>query len=50
MKKIYTYLMMLTVSALIISCNEEWSGEQYEHYISFKAPIRRTKQLLIRCL
>ena len=39
MKKIYTYLMMLTVSALIISCNEEWSGEQYEHYISFKAPI-----------
>ena len=24
MKKIYTYLMMLTVSALIISCNEEW--------------------------
>lgn len=25
--------------ALTTSCNDEWTEEQYEHYISFKAPI-----------
>ena len=39
MKKIYTYLMMLTVSVLIISCNAEWDEEQYEQYVSFSAPV-----------
>lgn len=25
--------------ALTTSCNDEWTEEQYEHYVSFKAPI-----------
>ena len=39
MKKIYTYLMILTMSVFVISCNSEWDEEQYEQYISFKAPV-----------
>ena len=27
------------MSVLVISCNSEWDGEQYEQYISFKAPV-----------
>ena len=31
--------MILTMSVLVISCNSEWDEEQYEQYISFKAPV-----------
>lgn len=27
------------MSVLVISCNSEWDEEQYEQYISFKAPV-----------
>lgn len=39
MKNIYAYLMILTTVALSTACNNEWEDEQYEQYISFKAPI-----------
>lgn len=39
MKKICTYLIILVTVALSTSCNNEWEDEQYEQYISFKAPI-----------
>lgn len=42
MKKIYTYLVVLASAMLATSCNEEWNDEQYEQYISFKAPINDT--------
>lgn len=39
MKKIYLYAIALVASLLSISCNDEWKDEQYEQYVSFKAPI-----------
>ena len=39
MKLKYSLLYALVLTNLCSSCNEEWSGEQYEHYVSFKAPI-----------
>lgn len=38
MKKIYYLFMPLTL-LLCSSCNDEWKDEQYEHYVSFKAPL-----------
>lgn len=38
MKK--TYILWLILHALLLSaCNDEWKEEQYERYISFKAPL-----------
>lgn len=42
MKKIYTYLAVLAAAALSASCNDEWKEEQYEQYVSFKAPVGDT--------
>lgn len=39
MKLRYSLIYALALASLCSSCNEEWSGEQYAHYISFKAPI-----------
>ena len=39
MRKIYVYLIILVATALCSSCNNEWEDEQYESYISFKAPV-----------
>lgn len=39
MKKVYSYLITLVALLLISSCNDEWKDEQFEHYISFKAPV-----------
>ena len=39
MKKIYSYIILLLVSFCWVSCNNEWEDEQYEQYVSFKAPI-----------
>lgn len=39
MKNICTYLMILAAAVLNTSCNNEWETEQYEQYISFKAPV-----------
>lgn len=39
MKGIYTLLFSLTAIVIFSACNDEWKEEQFEHYISFKAPI-----------
>ena len=39
MKNIYIYLSLLAIIVLGTACNNEWEDEQYEQYISFKAPI-----------
>lgn len=39
MKKKYALFALMAVAILGISCNDEWEGEQYEHYISFRAPL-----------
>lgn len=39
MRKIYLYTIALVASVLSVSCNDEWKDEQYEQYVSFKAPI-----------
>ena len=40
MKKIYHILLFLVVALFFFSaCNDEWKEEQYEHYVSFKAPL-----------
>ncbi len=38
MKKIY-FLLTLMALLFCVSCNDEWNEEQYEHYLSFKAPL-----------
>ena len=38
MKKIF-YLIILLTSFGFVSCNNEWENEQYEQYVSFKAPV-----------
>ena len=39
MKKIYGLFVLITAMLICSSCNDEWEDEQYEHYVSFKAPI-----------
>lgn len=39
MRKIYSLLVLLTVLIFSSSCNDEWKDEQFERYVSFKAPI-----------
>lgn len=39
MKVKYSLLFSLAVMMICSSCNEEWKEEQFENYISFKAPI-----------
>jgi hypothetical protein len=38
-KKLYCLLLATATLALCVSCNREWTEEQYEKYISFKAPL-----------
>ncbi|MDE6338830.1 MAG: DUF4973 domain-containing protein [Muribaculaceae bacterium] len=37
--KILTFGVALMLAAGVSSCNDDWSEEQYSHYISFKAPL-----------
>lgn len=39
MKKIHNLLFFLAAFLLISSCNDEWKAEQYDRYVSFKAPL-----------
>lgn len=39
MKKIYNLLFVLAALVLYSSCNDEWKAEQYDRYVSFKAPL-----------
>lgn len=39
MNKSFIQLLFLSLFAIFSSCNDEWKEEQFEHYISFKAPL-----------
>jgi hypothetical protein len=39
MKRIYPLVCLLAVLVMVTGCNDEWEDEQFEHYISFKAPL-----------
>jgi len=39
MKKKYIFFTLMAAAILGTSCNDEWTDEQYEHYVSFRAPI-----------
>ncbi len=39
MKKSYISCLILSLFAMFTACNDEWKEEQYEHYVSFKAPL-----------
>ena len=41
MKKKNISLLLVTLLVMLSSCSEFYSDEQYEHYVSFKAPIYR---------
>ena len=47
MKKIYICLSLLAVIVLGTACNNEWEDEQYEQYVSFKAPILQEVMVLL---
>jgi hypothetical protein len=32
-------MLFLLIVPFLAACNDEWKEEQYEHYISFKAPL-----------
>ena len=40
MKKKNISLLLVTLLVMLSSCSEFYSDEQYEHYVSFKAPTR----------
>ncbi|MFA4976814.1 MAG: DUF4973 domain-containing protein [Sphingobacterium sp.] len=39
MNKLYIQFFLLLITFILGACNDEWKEEQYEHYISFKAPL-----------
>lgn len=39
MKKRYILFAILGMAIWATSCNDEWKDEQYEHYVSFSAPL-----------
>ena len=39
MRKTYILAALTVIMTVGSSCNEEWTDEQYEHYISFSAPL-----------
>lgn len=39
MKKRYTPLLLLSLLLLFSGCNDEWKDEQFENFVSFKAPL-----------
>lgn len=39
MKQLYTYALGVMAALICFSCNNEWEDEQYQHYVSFKAPM-----------
>ena len=42
-EKIYYLLFAVLMALFCTACNEEWTDEQYEHYVSFKAPMDYTR-------
>jgi len=47
MKKIHNLLFLLAVLLLSSSCNDEWTSELYDRYISFKAPVNNDGVTLV---
>lgn len=39
MNKLYSFLACIIAIVVCSSCNDEWKDEQYDQYVSFKAPI-----------
>ena len=39
MKKLYIYSLALALTAVLGSCNDEWTDELYTKMVSFKAPV-----------
>src|SRR5699024_10020048 len=39
MKKIYLFFVLSSLIVAFSSCNDEWKDEQFENFISFKAPL-----------
>ena len=39
MKTIYNCSIVLCMLLFIVACNNEWDEEQYQQYVSFKAPM-----------
>lgn len=39
MKQKYVIFALAAAALAVTSCNEEWKEEQYEHYVSFRAPL-----------
>lgn len=39
MKKVYSYLMIAASLLLSTACSDEWTDEQYDQFISIKAPV-----------
>lgn len=39
MKKIYIQLLLLAILLVFSRCNDEWKDEQFENFVSFKAPL-----------
>lgn len=39
MKYIYALIALVSVVLVWTSCNDEWTDEQYEHYIAFRSPL-----------
>jgi len=39
MKKLYIYILILALGAVLGACNDEWKDELYTQMVSFKAPV-----------
>ena len=39
MKKYSIIIFLLILSVSFVSCNDEWTDELYEHFVSFRAPV-----------
>ena len=42
-ERIYYPLLAVLMVLFCAACNEEWTDEQYERYVSFKAPMNYAK-------
>ncbi len=42
MKKLYIYTLILSLTAILGACNDEWTDELYTKMVSFKAPVGST--------
>jgi len=48
MKKKNISLLLVTLLVMLSSCSEFYSDEQYEHYVSFKAPTSTVSRIRLK--